>query len=233
MPKPTVITVMNQKGGVGKTTLVGMLAGEYAAMGFEVALIDLDPQRSLVEWLTAGTVGALRDSVLALEYAPDHPDPKRRAFPTQRLRDAVEVARKQGNIDYLLIDTPPQLNSAAALTAASLADLVLIPVQPSALDVRATMKAMASVVEAVGESGRVALVPSMVNPRTTAAKDLPALLAQKGMPVLPAIGLRQAVADVTVSGGTLAEVSPRSAARADFAALAAAVNKMLRKGAKK
>jgi chromosome partitioning protein len=113
-----ILAFISQKGGVGKTTLAIHLAVAFTAGGYNAALLDLDPQASAAEWKDART---------------DHTPPVI-AVPAARLEKVIEET-KAAKTDVLLIDTAPHSES-TALTAARVADLILVPCQPSIMDLR-------------------------------------------------------------------------------------------------
>ncbi len=150
---PRVITIANQKGGVGKTTTAINLGTALTAVGERVLLIDGDPQgnastglgilphmraKTLYDVLMDGL--PLADAVVETEIPALHlvaaeadlsgielelGQTPRRAF---RLRDALTPVRTTGAYDYVLIDCPPSLNL-LTINAMTAADAVLVPLQ--------------------------------------------------------------------------------------------------------
>lgn len=213
----TVIAVTGRKGGIGKSTLTGNLAGEFVALGLSVRVLDTDPQQSLLAWANLGS-GVLSLITTAIETA--HPE---------RFKQAVEQAKKEAQV--VLIDTPPAFAD-PALLASLLADIVLLPVGPSPLDVLAAKDALALVKEAKAQRGGrkplIRFIPSKLISRAGLSHDLPQTLADLGAPVLPGITQRTGIAEAALSGLTVAEYPRSGAARAEFQTLAKAIEELLK-----
>ena len=122
---PAVVSIAQRKGGAGKTTLTAHLAVSWAMAGQRVALVDIDPQASLSGWfeLRRERLGAGNEG---LGFAS-----------VSGWRMAVEVGRLAREHDIVLIDSPPHAETEARL-AVRVANLVLVPMQPSPLDLWAT-----------------------------------------------------------------------------------------------
>jgi chromosome partitioning protein len=116
------ISFISQKGGVGKTTLASHLAVAYAADGLNVVILDLDPQASAAEWKD------FRDEEM----------PGVIAIPSSRLPKVLKELEDRG-ADVVILDTAPH-SEGTALDAARAADLILVPCQPSIMDLRAMRK---------------------------------------------------------------------------------------------
>jgi chromosome partitioning protein len=210
-----IIAVAGRKGGVGKSTIVGNLAGEFARMGLSVAMLDADPQHSLATWAEQG------DGMLSrcVEKVADG---------AATLRARARAAEK--NADIVLIDTPPGMPE-TAYQAALAADLMLLPCGPSPLDLFALKQALSLSLKARAErrskKPRIRFVPSKVLMSTNLGRGLASSLKDMGKKVLPAIGQRVAVAEAVARGLTVSEYAPQSPAHEEFRALAKAVEKIL------
>jgi chromosome partitioning protein len=211
-----VIAIGGLKGGTGKSTLAVNLACQLAA-GLRVHLIDVDRQESAQEWLAGSKL-----PVVGV------------ALPLDDRRGAADWIRRVSAIDadLVMLDLPPQIGAATA-AALILADLFLVPVAPSALDLRAAGKALELLQEAreARDDGKpaVLLVPSKVDRRTGAGREIEAALHEMGQSVGPAVGLRTAFVDSAAASDWIGNFAPRSVAHQEIAALAAVIDRITRR----
>ncbi len=119
-----IITIAQQKGGSGKTTLAVNLATAFLAQGKSVGLLDTDPQGSLGKWFMK------RIDVLG-------EDPNLRFSTATAWGISYELRSLSDKVDVVIVDTPPKADSdlRPALRAA---DLVLVPLSSSHVDIWAT-----------------------------------------------------------------------------------------------
>lgn len=210
-----VIALLNQKGGAGKTTLATHLAGELALQGRAVTLLDADPQGSALDWAQRRLQRGHRRlyGVFGLARETLH-------------REIPSIAREA---DFVVIDGPPRV-AALARSALLAADLVLVPVQPSAYDVWATQEMVGLIMEA--QVFRPALRAAFVVNRrvvgTVIGREARSALADQPFPTLRAdIAQRIVFADCVAAGKLVREVSAQSQAAREIAALAGAVLEVL------
>ena len=132
----SVVVIAGRKGGIGKSTIAGNLAGEFAAMGKTVAALDADPQHSLAAWAEQGE-GMLSQCVEKVSGGK-----------SDDMRDKVRAAQKAA--DIVLIDTPPGMQD-VAYQAMLLADIALLPCGPSPLDLFPLKESLALALKARAE----------------------------------------------------------------------------------
>lgn len=199
-----VITVAQQKGGAGKTTLVAHLAVSWSGKGRRIAVVDIDPQASLTQWV------AIRRTTRADGEA---------GFTFVSLagwRLAAEVERLAREHDAVLIDSPPHAETEARI-AVRAASLVVIPVQPSPMDLWATKPTLEL---ALRERRPALLVVNRMPARARLADDVTAKLAALGLGVASAtLGNRIAFAETLAGGYGVSEAEPASAAAEEIAAV--------------
>jgi chromosome partitioning protein len=133
-----VISVLMQKGGSGKTTLVLSLAVAASLAGKSVAVIDLDPQATACKW------GDRRNGnpvIISIQPA--------------RLTQALDAARAEG-AEIVIIDTPPRAAD-AAMAAAQAADLILIPTRPTINDLE-TLATTQTLIAGAGARAKIAVL---------------------------------------------------------------------------
>lgn len=211
-----IIAVAGRKGGIGKSTIAGNLAGEFADMGRSVVVLDADPQHSLAAWAAQGE-GMLSKCVERVHKGE-----------AEELRALARKAAR--NADIVIIDTPPGITD-TLYEAALAADLVLLPCGPSPLDMFALKDALSLTLKARAErrskKPRVRFVPSRVVMSTNLGRGLSSSLESMGRKVLPGISQRVAVAEAVNYGLTVREFAGASASKEEFRALAKAVEKIL------
>lgn len=180
-----IISIQNPKGGCGKTTIAVNLARAIQLDGFEVIILDTDTQGSARDWRARSPA----------DYDGPRVD---RATNVSNLAAVVE--RHGRNADVVVIDGSARLGKhTGAVVAAS--DVLLIPVQPTALDLWGTVEFIDTVETA--EELHVAFVASRRDPRTNLSKQINDVLSVYDFPVLEGTAQRVAYAYAAQDGRTV------------------------------
>ncbi len=210
---PQVIAILNQKGGVGKTTLAVHLATAFSRKQRSVLLIDADPQGSALDWAAARR-GAPLFPVVGLPKSSIH----------------KELPALAQNYDLVLIDGPPRVyNVAQSAIAAS--NLVLVPVQPSPYDVWAAKEIIDLMREADVHNPTLkkAFVINRRIVNTAIGRDVSQALSEYPIPVLDtAICQRVAFAESAAQGLTVYDLDPDMLAAQEMNRLADEILEFLR-----
>lgn len=188
-----IIAFLNQKGGVGKTTLTIHIATALALQGRRVLLVDADPQGSALDWADCRDGDPLFP-VIGLPIKTLHKD----------------IPAHAQNYDDIIIDGAPRVNELAR-SAIMAADMVIIPVQPSPYDVWAAKEIVELLHEASAfkETQKSAFVINRKITNTAIGRDVSQALAEFELPVLKAaVSQRVIFAESAAQGSTALEIDP-------------------------
>lgn len=188
-----VLSFVCQKGGTSKTTTAINLAVEALAYGLEVVVIDLDPQVSACDWKDIRGDAA----------------PVVASTPVPHLERTLRAAEENG-ANLVIIDTAGRTNDAAS-AAARAADLILVALQPSLIDLK-TMGATLDIIRLAG--GRLTrAILTRVKPTGTRHEDTTTWLVEQGVEVCPVmLGERVTYQDAYAQGLAVSEAEPHGKA---------------------
>lgn len=197
------ISFVNQKGGVGKTTLAVHIADALARLGKDVLLIDADQQRSALDW-SAMRTGEPLFPVIGLPKNTIH----------------KELAMIANGYDITIIDGPARYGDIAG-SAIAASDIVFIPVQPCSYDVWASSDVIELVEKAsIHREFKTAFILNRKILNSVIGREVRQALAVHPYPVLEtAICNRVVFADTVGQGQTVTEAAPRSRAAREIKSL--------------
>lgn len=212
-----VIAVLNQKGGVGKTTIATNLAAVFTITGQRVQYIDADPQATALDWSATRTADSLFPVV---------------GIPKNTLhRDMPTLAAPY---DWTFIDGPPLVFDVAK-SAIMASDLILIPVQPSAFDIWSAKKITDLIAEA--QMYKPSLIYGFTINRKAANTAISRDFRQSLKAAFPGsmifateIGQRVAFVESAARGLTVIETEPKGRAAREIQNLAAEIREITSNG---
>ena len=169
------IIVLNTKGGCGKTTIATNLASAYAVAGYKTALIDQDPQGSSMQWLRSRPVDLPAIQGVAMHEA--NRVPLAGAWQLRVPRDTQRV----------VVDTPAGVRGLDLVGRVTAQDCLLIPIQPSAMDIRASsdfIRDLLLIAKLRPQERRMAIIGNRTKPKSQAFQALQNFLQSTQIPVL-------------------------------------------------
>ena len=204
-----IISCLNLKGGVGKSTIITNLASIFKEKKLHPILIDLDSQQSVIKWYKQGgeSFGFPVFSIF-LDQEP------------KKIFSIINELSQKEKATHVFLDCPPQI-AEETFIAALISDLVLVPITPSPFDLWAAEEAIQTIKNARKEkrsstSPKALLVPSKVFPNTVLGKNIKKSLKKYNEPISPFITNRIALPESIIAGMTIVQYAPKGPSYFEF-----------------
>ena len=242
-----IVAVINEKGGVGKTTTVATLGHALANRGERVLVVDLDPQANLTAWIgdddppdatianaltdktaIAYAIGKSKAGTVALAYGSravaDAADDLRASSPAPAL--ALRRALRGLEYDRVLVDCPPGLG-VLSVNALCAADELIIPVNSQAMALSGVSQLEATLdelrdAEVIQHGPLRRLLLTMYDPRRALAREVREYLAGRDASYVFAATIRASarIAECYGHHRTIYDYAPREGVADDYTRLA-------------
>ena len=202
-----IISVGNQKGGVGKTTVTMQLAG-VLGQRYRVLVADADEQATATKWAAMAEGEPFPAAVVGLAAAGS--------------KIHRELQRLSEQYDFIFVDCPPSVSSPVPQAAFLVSDLVLIPTRPSLPDIWAVQETIQLVerAKAINEGIKAAILVNALQPNTQLGRDAVEIIQQFDAHLLKTIlRQRQAYPQSVVLGGTVSQISGAKPAHSEVQSL--------------
>ena len=170
------ITVINLKGGCGKTTIATNLASAFAGLGRATTLIDHDPQASSIYWLKQREQAQEAVAINGIAAYPTN-QPVTRSWQLQLPRDT----------EFVIVDTPSGLKGLDMVDQVNGANTILIPVLPSSIDTHATadfIRDLYMIAKVKPKRIRLCIICNRVRSNTLSFRALERFLTALDIPVI-------------------------------------------------
>lgn len=150
-----VVSILNHKGGVGKSTIATNLAGYFANHGHNVMIGDFDVQQSSKNWL---------------EMRPDNCAP----ISTWEIENGQLLTPPDGTT-HIIVDSPAGIKASSLKKLVSLSDKIIVPLKPGIFDMMSTQSFLEEIIEIINAQEKdieICVIGSMVDNRTKASEQL-------------------------------------------------------------
>ncbi len=165
-----IITIANQKGGVGKSTLSMNLAGSLSRKNKKVIVVDADHQSTATRWASSVSDDkSFPATVIGLSAAGS--------------KLHREVKKFIEDYDYIIIDCPPAMDSPIPQSAMLISDLCIVPLLPSPVDLWSSVgiRKIIENVSDINEDLKARLLVNQLQPRTKISKEILNILPEFGI----------------------------------------------------
>ncbi len=216
----SIVTIVNQKGGTGKSTIAFNLAAGLSHLGKSTYIADADPQGTISKWSLARSrqKEGIIDQNISLSKTPVSP---------KELISIINISKS----DFTIIDCGPA-NNQIIKAALVVSNIAIIPISPSPLDIdsaRSTIELIKHGTDKKAINIKTYLLISKKIVGTNLANEVRSAVKVLGFPVLNSeISQRVAFCESPINGQSIIEYTPKSVAAEEFISLAKEIIKCLK-----